>query len=210
MWLNFAITWTCFNETVRGLLTDYAVTISVFLVIFLSNAWSIEKHDVPRIEVPPPLGPTCHHDEAHNSTMFSVNYDCLCSSHQHCTFVNSMEDDSDGSIVGPDVNGTMHSRQWQTSYEARPSRPFRLLYCAVWCLTPPVSCAGCPSQALASICNLSAADCDVLLFRSELVVTTDAAALHESSLWVVLPLLIFGDGGFRKFAICLHFGLFPD
>lgn len=128
MWLNFAITWTCFNETVRGLLTDYAVTISVFLVVFLTwntqthTVWNMEKHDVPRIEVPVAFAPTCHHDETHNSTLLSVNYDCLCSSHQHCAFVNSMDDGSDGSMFGPDVNGTVHARTWQTSYEARPSR----------------------------------------------------------------------------------------
>ena len=30
MWLNFAIGWKAFNDTFRGLLTDYAVTIGVF------------------------------------------------------------------------------------------------------------------------------------------------------------------------------------
>ena len=121
MWLNFAITWPCFNDTVRGLLTDYAVTISVFLVIFLSNQWSVEQHDVPRIEVPSAFAPTCHHDVTHNSTTLSVNYDCLCSSHQHCTFVNSIEDDSDGSLADA-VNGTVHARQWQTSYGDAPAK----------------------------------------------------------------------------------------
>jgi hypothetical protein len=97
MWLNFAITWTCFGDTFRGLLTDYAVTISVFLVIFLSNMWEVEKRDVPRIEVPTAFAPTCHHDSTHNTSFLDVNYECLCNS----------------------VNGTEHARQWVTSYEAR-------------------------------------------------------------------------------------------
>eukprot|EP01050_Picozoa_sp_SAG11_P008119 SAG11_NODE_700_length_7673_cov_7.359255_2_plen_424_part_00 len=136
MWLNFAITWKAFDETVchhpgcfcgtsvknaslsfscyhrtdamlsdqtspvtiappqlRSLLTDYAVTIAVFAVIFISNIWSIEKHHVPRIEVPTHLGPTCQH--LANSSSFSALlgpapaalpwpsyncHDCLCDS----------------------------------------------------------------------------------------------------------------------------------
>ena len=49
MWLNFAITWKAFNKTARDLLTDYAVTISVFAVIGLSYAWKIEERDVRRL-----------------------------------------------------------------------------------------------------------------------------------------------------------------
>jgi hypothetical protein len=37
MWLNFAVTWQSFGDTFRGLITDYAVTISVFAVIIISN-----------------------------------------------------------------------------------------------------------------------------------------------------------------------------
>jgi|EP01046_Picozoa_sp_COSAG06_P040082 hypothetical protein len=119
MWLNFAITWTCFGDTFRGLLTDYAVTISVFLVIFLSNMWEVEKRDVPRIEVPTAFAPTCHHDSTHNTSFLDVNYECLCNSHAHCAFVNSVDDDSGGSMAIDSVNGTEHARQWVTSYEAR-------------------------------------------------------------------------------------------
>lgn len=74
----------------------------------------------------------------------------------------------------------------------------------------PVVYAERPGQALASLCHISVANRDVLLFRSELVFTSHAAALHESSLRVVLPLFIFGNGYFREFIICLHLALFPD
>eukprot|EP01052_Picozoa_sp_SAG31_P005804 SAG31_NODE_260_length_18915_cov_3.432823_7_plen_647_part_00 len=60
MWLNFAITWKAFNDTIRGLLTDYAVTIAVFAVIFISYVFPIEKDHVHRVDVPEKAGPTCH------------------------------------------------------------------------------------------------------------------------------------------------------
>lgn len=126
MWLNFAITWTCFNETFRGLLTDYAVTISVFFVIILSYQWKVESGVVPRIVVPSDFDPTCRHDETHNTTILDVNYDCLCSSHQHCTFVNSEHSNgnTDGSeSLFEDVNGTAYPRPWHTSYKVRCGPP---------------------------------------------------------------------------------------
>ena len=134
MWLNFAITWKAFNKTVRDLLTDYAVTISVFAVIGLSYAWKIEERDVrtcstfvpshlvprntdarawaqvPRIEVPSAFAPTCRHDLAHNTSFMSFKYDCVCNSHPHCTYVNSVDDNDPGMANG--VNGTAISRPW--------------------------------------------------------------------------------------------------
>ena len=124
MWLNFAITWKSFGDMFRGLLTDYAVTISVFAVIIVSNVFPVEKSQVPRIEVPQSFAPTCLHDHTHHfnvSDSHGSNYDCICDSGtQHCSFTNAIKGGDHSSSSFGENNGTAAAREWLADYESMP------------------------------------------------------------------------------------------
>lgn len=52
-------------------------------------------------------------------------------------------------------------------------------------------------EALDICSGIGTTDCDVLLFRSEFIVIAHTAALHEPTIWFILPLVIPRDGYFQ-------------
>jgi hypothetical protein len=114
MWLNLAITWTSFNDTLRTLITDYAVTIAVAATIIAAYIWQhVEGHHVDRIVVPEALWtPTCSHDSMHLASNYSSKWNCICDSAVHCLHDN---------VVANHSSTNSSARSWTTDYNAPKS-----------------------------------------------------------------------------------------